>query len=237
MAENRKQEGSTTVKHQRFFGRRISRKLSDSKTILLKNALPDYAITTSSVKAFLINKKKDDNNIFWLEVGFGSGEHLINQAMKHPNVFFIGCDLYINGIVSLLRQILEKKINNIAIFTEDARELISRSPNSLFSKVFILFPDPWPKRRHFKRRLINQEFLDSLARVMEHGGMLYLCSDILSYIRWILYQVFRNSNFVWTIRRYNDWKKRVNNNSLTKYERKARDDSRAVFHLEFKCYK
>ena len=237
MIEKRKQGKSIAVKKQRFFGRRISRKLSNNKIILLKNSLPNYEITTRNIKSFLINKKNRGNDVFWLEIGFGSGEHLINQALKNPNIFFIGCDLYINGIVSLLNQILEKNINNIAIFTEDARELVNRSPKDLFSKVFILFPDPWPKKRHFKRRLINQEFLNSLSRVMEHDGILHICSDVLSYVRWILYQIAKNSNFIWIVRRSNDWPKKLNNHVLTKYEQKAKDNSRVIFNLEFMSYK
>ena len=116
MAKNIKQESFIANKSQRFFGRRISRKLSKQKKNLLNNSLPDYEITIKNLKIFLSEKRRRYDNKFWLEVGFGSGEHLVKQAMKHPDIFFIGCDPYINGIVSLLDKIIEKKLHNIGIF-------------------------------------------------------------------------------------------------------------------------
>jgi len=237
MAKNIKQESFIANKSQRFFGRRISRKLSKQKKNLLNNSLPDYEITIKNLKIFLSEKRRRYDNKFWLEVGFGSGEHLVKQAMKHPDIFFIGCDPYINGIVSLLDKIIEKKLHNIGIFAEDARELIRKSPNSLFSKVFILFPDPWPKKRHFKRRLINQDFLDSLFKAMENDGTLHICSDVLNYIRWTLYQVSKNSNFTWIINKSEDWKESADNRFFTKYAKKADLKKRTVFHIKLQPLK
>ncbi|MCE2716776.1 MAG: tRNA (guanosine(46)-N7)-methyltransferase TrmB [Pseudomonadota bacterium] len=164
---------------QTFYGRRQSRPLKDSQKNLLNTLY-------QNIKLDLENLPSSFPSDVLFEIGFGSGENLIHQAQKYPNILCIGCEPFINGVAALLNKIEEEKIENIKIFADDARLLLYALPNQLISKAFILFPDPWPKKRHHKRRIISMETLSLLRQKMQNGGQLTIATDHLGYLEWIL---------------------------------------------------
>jgi tRNA (guanine-N7-)-methyltransferase len=167
----------------------------------------------------------------WLEVGFGAGEHLAAQAERHREISFIGCEVFENGIVQMLRQMERLRLDNVRLFADDARLLMEALPSASVDRVFILFPDPWPKRRHAKRRILSRETLDALAVIMRDGAELRLATDDRNYLCWILEQVTDHSAFEWLARRPSDWRERPEDWPLTRYEKKARAAGRAPFFL------
>jgi tRNA (guanine-N7-)-methyltransferase len=121
----------------------------------------------------------------WLEIGFGYGEHLVGLAMRYPDVYFIGCEPFINGVATMLKQIDDNKVENIRIFHGDARLLIEKLPSASVDRLFILFPDPWPKSKHHKKRIITKESLKDFARIIKIGGKLDIATDHAHYGKWI----------------------------------------------------
>ncbi len=156
----------------------------------------------------------------WMEIGFGAGEHLLSQAVRHPTVGFIGCEPYLNGVAALLAATVDAG-NNIRIFADDARLLLPSLAPASIGRLFILFPDPWPKARHRHRRLVNAETVLAFSRILRPGGELRLASDHDGYIRWMLEHVTRDGDFMWMARRPADWRHRLADESPTRYEEKA----------------
>jgi tRNA (guanine-N7-)-methyltransferase len=169
--------------------------------------------------------------LVWLEIGFGAGEHLAAQAERHREIRFIGCEVFENGIIKMLAQIERRHLDNVRIFADDARLLIAALPPASVDRVFILFPDPWPKRRHAKRRIVSRETLDALAVIMRDGAELRLATDDCSCLCWILEQVTDHSAFEWLARRPSDWRRRSGDWPPTRYEEKALAARRAPFFL------
>ncbi len=158
----------------------------------------------------------------WLEIGFGGGEHLAAQAERRRDIDFIGCEVFENGIAKLLGEVECRHLANIRLFIDDARLLIGALPAASVERVFILFPDPWPKRRHHKRRIVSRETLDGLARIMSDGAELRLATDDPDYFSWMLECVTGHPAFVWLARRPGDWRERPPDWAPTRYEEKAR---------------
>jgi tRNA (guanine-N7-)-methyltransferase len=158
----------------------------------------------------------------WLEVGFGAGEHLAYQAKANPSIGMIGCEPFVNGIASLLSHLDEQHIENVRIFTDDARLLLSRLPEASVGRLFALFPDPWPKKRHHKRRLINVEIVQTLAHVLKDCAELRLATDQAEYARWILWHLNEHPAFTWMALGPDDWRARPLDWPVTRYEKKAR---------------
>jgi tRNA (guanine-N7-)-methyltransferase len=158
----------------------------------------------------------------WLEVGFGGGEHIATQAERHPDIGLIGCEVFENGIDKLLAQIECRQLRNIRIFADDARSLIAALPPASITRVFILFPDPWPKRRHHGRRIISCATLDPLAEIMTDGAELHLATDDSDYFSWMLQRVTEHKAFDWLARRPSDWRAPPQDWTPTRYEQKAR---------------
>jgi tRNA (guanine-N7-)-methyltransferase len=167
----------------------------------------------------------------WLEVGFGGGEHLARQAGNHREIGFLGCEVFENGIAKLLVEIDRGHLANIRIFADDARLLFAVLPAASVDRVFILFPDPWPKARHQKRRLISSETLDQLARIMPGGAELRLATDDADYLAWMLERVTGHPAFEWLARRPADWRERPADWPPSRYEEKARAAGRTPFFL------
>jgi tRNA (guanine-N7-)-methyltransferase len=158
----------------------------------------------------------------WLDIGFGGGEHLAQVAEQHPQTGFIGCEVFENGIVKLLAQIEQRRLDNIRIFPDDARLMIAALPPASVGRVFILFPDPWPKRRQHKRRIVSRATLDGLAKIMTDGAELRVATDDGDYLSWILERVTTHPVFEWRARRPADWRERPPDWPPTRYEAKAR---------------
>ncbi|MEM7617700.1 MAG: tRNA (guanosine(46)-N7)-methyltransferase TrmB, partial [Pseudomonadota bacterium] len=170
-------------KYLNSFARRQGRKLSNNKEFLLENKLSDYSINLNNLESLYDYYQ---NKSLSLEIGFGMGDFLGNIAAHYPNHYFIGCEPYINGVANLLEKIVAKKLNNIKIFSDDARLFLERLNNKInFEKIFILFPDPWPKKRHLKRRIVQEQLLNMLARNMLQAAELIIVTDDKNYAQHI----------------------------------------------------
>jgi tRNA (guanine-N7-)-methyltransferase len=157
----------------------------------------------------------------WLEVGFGAGEHLADQARAHPDTGFLACEPFLNGVARLLTAIDSGGIANIRIFRDDARLLLAALPEAGIDRAFVLFPDPWPKARHHKRRFISPATVAELARVLRDGAEFRVATDDAGYQAWILQHVLAAGPFQWTARRPADWRGRPADWPGTRYEAKA----------------
>jgi tRNA (guanine-N7-)-methyltransferase len=215
------------------YGRRRGRRLRTSQQALLETLLPALAIDKGSAPL-------DPRGLFasaprevWLEIGFGGGEHLAAQATAHPDIGFIGCEPFVNGVVSLLGHVKARDLRNVRLWASDARALIARLPDGAIGRAFILFPDPWPKARHHKRRLISPGFLAALARVLAPGAELRVATDDADYLAWILERLTAHPDFRWCARRAADWRTRPADWPPTRYEQKAVAAGRRPAYLRF----
>ena len=201
-----------------LYGRRKGPKLSAHQSGLLETLLPKFALN--------IEAGRDPRRYFdaavddvWLEIGFGAGEHLHWQAEHHPKIGMIGAEPFVNGVAKLLTKI-ESGARNIRIHMGDARDIIEALPDQSIGRVFILFPDPWPKTRHHKRRFVQTEMLDALARVMKPSAELRFATDDAPYLEWTLERLMAHPSFAWTAECANDWKYRTEDWPQTRYEAK-----------------
>jgi tRNA (guanine-N7-)-methyltransferase len=169
----------------------------------------------------------------WLEIGFGGGEHLAEQAERHPEIGIVGCEVFENGVAKLLGEIDRRRLGNIRLFTDDARRLVEALMPGSIGRVFILFPDPWPKQRHHKRRLVTPATLDRLAAIMPEAAELRLATDDAGYLGWLLEHVTAHPGFAWLARRPADWRERPPDWPPTRYEAKARAAGRTPVFLRF----
>jgi tRNA (guanine-N7-)-methyltransferase len=218
----------------RSFGRRRVRSLSPQQKVLWLEALPRHAVPNgdaplgnpANLFAPLVREVR-------LEIGFGGGEHLLWQAKHHPDVGFIGCEPFQNGVVKVLAAIERGKIANIRIHPGDARELLRRLPSSSIPTTYVLFPDPWPKKRHHKRRLISETTVAELARVMPLGGELRIATDVGDYARTILLLLQTEGSFHWGAQQPADWRQRPADWPSTRYEAKALKSGRRCYYFRF----
>jgi tRNA (guanine-N7-)-methyltransferase len=218
-----------------LFGRRRGRALRQGQEVLIRDFLPQIALTIP------VSGKLDPGSLFgtrarpiWVEIGFGGGEHLADQAERHPEMGFIGCEVFENGIAKLLARIKRSCIENIRIFTDDGRLLIAALPPASIDRVFILFPDPWPKRRHERRRIVSRGTLDALARIMTDGAELRLATDDSNLLSWMLERATDHPALVWLARRPCDWRRRLPDWPQTRYEEKAQAAGRPAIFLRFR---
>ncbi len=225
-----------TARRRTLYGRRLGRPLKQGREAALAEWLPKLAVAVPEQggldPARLFPQGIDD---LWLEVGFGSGEHLLAQAAAHPRTGIVGCEPFINGMAALLAEIAREpaRAANIRVLMDDARSLIAALPDASLGRVFVLFPDPWPKSRHHKRRFIGPENLDELARVMKDGAELRVASDHADYVAWTLDHLRGHPAFT-LIRPQSEWRKRPADWPETRYEAKARAQGRAPVFLAFR---
>lgn len=228
------------VRDVRSYGRRRGRKLSPRQRHLFDVLYPQHAAATIQAGELgLADGIAKVQRPVWLEIGFGGGEHMLWQADRNRDVTLIGCEPFIDGVVKVLSDMAERSdtarpLDNIYLFNDDARLLIRRLPDQCLARVFILFPDPWPKRRHAKRRLISPEFLSDLARVMQPDAELRVATDIDDYARTILLNVSASKQFAWPARRARDWTQRPADWPPTRYEAKAVREGRASSYFRFR---
>jgi tRNA (guanine-N7-)-methyltransferase len=168
-----------------------------------------------------------------LEIGFGGGEHLLAEARAHHDVGFIGCEPFVNGVAKALAGIEEGGLDNIRLRAGDAGALIAGLADGVLSRVAILYPDPWPKRRHNKRRLISEELILELARVLHRGAHVRFATDIDDYAGWALRRFLRSPDFVWLARCAEDWRRPWPDWPGTRYEAKAKREGRPSVYLTF----
>ena len=170
----------------------------------------------------------------WLEVGFGGGEHLAWQAAQNPSVGFIGAEPFVNGVAKLVSLVDDQSLKNVRIHFGDARPMIEALKDASLSRIFVLHPDPWPKARHHKRRMISPWFFAEAARLLKPGGMLRVASDIPDYVAWTLMHAQNAEHFRWTARRAEDWFVRPDDWPQTRYEAKALKEGRNPAYLIFR---
>jgi tRNA (guanine-N7-)-methyltransferase len=209
--------------------------LSERKDRLLNELLPTLGLPLAepapSPLTSLFAQPVDE---VWLEIGFGSGEHLVWQAEQHPEFGFIGCEPFINGVASLLGKIETLGLNTIRIHDGDARDVLAWLPPNSISRIFILFPDPWPKKRHQKRRLVSPDAVADFARVLRQGAELRFASDSGDYAGEALLTIPASRAFAWTAERPKDWRVRPFDWPETRYERKALSEGRKPAYLSFR---
>ena len=173
-----------------------------------------------------------DGRDVWLEIGFGGGEHMVHQAALSPKVGIIGCEPYINGVAMLLGKIREAECDNIRIHPGDVRDLFDVLPDASIAKAFLLYPDPWPKKRHHRRRFVTREYLEPLSRVLQQGAEFRVATDIPDYVRQALEEVPRHG-FSWAAERPQDWRVAWPDWTRTRYEAKALREGRVPHYLTF----
>jgi len=169
----------------------------------------------------------------WLEIGFGGGEHLVHQAARNPDVGIIGCEIYLNGVAMLLGKIRAAGVENLAVFPGDVRDLFDVLPAASITKTFLNYPDPWPKKRHHRRRFVTREHLEPLAGVMAQGAELRVATDIADYVRQTLLEVPK-SGFEWLAETPVDWREAWPDWCSTRYEKKALRQGRVPHYLTFR---
>lgn len=213
-----------------FFGRRKGKRLRAGQDDLVQNLLPSLRVTPGRSPAETFGSADRET---WLEIGFGGGEHLAAQARAHGDVNFIGCEPFVNGMAKLLAVVDHEKLGNVRVWDEDVTDLLPTLPDACLDRVYILYPDPWPKRRQRKRRLVSDETLCQLARVMRKGAELRFASDIDNYIGWVLARALRSPDFRWTAERADDWRRPYEGWPGTRYEAKAIREGRVPSYLTF----
>jgi tRNA (guanine-N7-)-methyltransferase len=169
----------------------------------------------------------------WLEIGFGGGEHLVWQARHHPDIGFIGCEPFEDGVVKLLSAIELEGLKNVRVCADDARPLLRLLPEASIGRAFILFPDPWPKKRHHKRRLVSTTTLADLARIMRAGAELRIATDVGAYASAILRAALASRSFHWMATGPQDWRERTPDWPQTRYEQKAAAEGRRCYYFRF----
>lgn len=233
------------ARRRTLHGRRRGKKLRAGQQSLLDTllprlevALPAEPIVTPDNEVAESGAKIDLAQLFggtlpadgvWLEVGFGAGEHVVWQAEQHPNAGLIGCEPYINGVAKCLAHIERTGVSNIRLFTDDARFVMQALPPQSLSRAFVLFPDPWPKTRHHKRRFVQRANLDVLARLMKPGAELRLATDDPSYLPWMVEHACLHGDFEWLAESPSDWRGRPADWPGTRYEQKMLAGHKPVF--------
>jgi tRNA (guanine-N7-)-methyltransferase len=171
---------------------------------------------------------------FRIEIGFGGGEHLMAEAAREPDTGFIGVEPFINGMAKAVTAIVDGKLDNVRLFGHDASVLLDRLPPASIDQVDLLYPDPWPKKRHWKRRFVSVANLDRLARVIKPGGLFCFASDIPAYVEWTLAHFVADARFQWTAERADDWTRPLSGWPGTRYEAKAVRAGRTPTYLAFR---
>ncbi len=224
--------------HRNFYGRLKGKSLKKSQKQYLDE---DLAALSPGAVGWGENPDRDpidtnalfDDRSVWLEIGFGGGEHMVHQAASNPDVGVIGAEPYINGVAMLLGKIRRAGVSNLRVHPGDARDLMDVLPNGSISRSFLLYPDPWPKKRHHRRRFVTPEHLEPLHRVMQQGAILRVATDIPDYVRQTLEEVPK-AGFEWLAERPADWREPWDDWISTRYEQKALREGRVPHYLTFR---
>ncbi len=224
-----------TQTRRAFFGRRKGHPLRPHQAALMEGLLPRLAIDLAAPPpaplAALFPRPVD---AVGLEIGFGGGEHLAAQAAALPRMGFIGCEPFANGMAKALALIEAQRLDNIRLHFGDASDLLAWLPAGALARVDLLYPDPWPKRRHWKRRFVQEASALELARVLRPGGEFRFVTDWPDYAQWTLARLVRSPHFAWTAERADDWRKPWPGFTATRYEVKAKQAGRAPCYLVFR---
>ena len=221
-----------------FYGRRRGKGLRDTQKAYLDEDLARLSPGPVSWEENPERHPLDIASLFggreiWVEIGFGGGEHMVHQARLHPEAGLIGCEPFINGVAMLLAKIREAGVSNLAVHPGDARDLFDVLPQASVFKAFLLYPDPWPKKKHHRRRFVTAEHLEPLARVLKPGGEFRVATDIPDYVRQTLEEVPK-AGFDWTAEGPEDWRHPWEGWISTRYEQKAFREGRRPHYLTFR---
>ncbi|MDF1610219.1 tRNA (guanine(46)-N(7))-methyltransferase TrmB [Hoeflea sp. YIM 152468] len=217
-----------------FYGRRKGKPLRAAQAEALAALLPAFKLDLSS-------PPPDPLSSLWqspvseirLEIGFGGGEHLLHRACHAPEVGFIGVEPFVNSMAKLLAGLESQGLENIRLYDDDATRVLDWLPEACLDRIDLLYPDPWPKKKHWKRRFVSRLNLDRFARVLKPGGRFGFASDIDSYVNWTLAHMAAHSGFDWTARKASDWREPWSGWPGTRYEAKAIREGRKPCYLEF----
>lgn len=224
-----------TVPDERFYGRRKGKPLKPKMADLLETLYPSLRVTCPPEGEVF-----DPRDLFpgkaetWMEIGFGGGEHLAHQADTHRDTGILGAEPFLNGIAKLLREVEARSLDNVRIYGDDVRPLLDRMPDACLDKLFLLFPDPWPKARHWKRRFMNTWNLDVLARVLKDDAEFRVASDDPTYQSWSMRVGPVHPCFEWQVSGPEDWRVRWPDAVESRYEAKARRCGRTPVYLTFR---
>jgi tRNA (guanine-N7-)-methyltransferase len=221
-----------------FYGRFKGKTLRPTQIEYLQNDLDALSPGPISVEENPDRTALDMSAIFdgkpvWLEIGFGGGEHLVHQATQNPDVGIIGCEPFINGVAMLLGKIRDADARNIRVYPGDARHLFDVVPEGSIDRAFLLYPDPWPKKRHHRRRFVTAEHLEPLARVLKKDAIFRVATDIPDYVRQTLQEVPK-AGFEWLAEGPEDWRTPWCDWISTRYEQKALREGRTPHYLTFR---
>jgi len=212
-----------------FFGRRKGKALRKHQSELVDVLLPHLAIDPAAP----LLKMHEGAHQRILEIGFGGGEHLIREALAHPHAAFIGVEPFVNGMAKALAEIERKNIGNVSLHFGDAADVLDGFAPEALDIVYLLYPDPWPKTRHHKRRFIQDWTLAKIAKILKKGGEFRFATDIPDYAAWTLAHVLRSPDFTFAARRASDWKEPWEGWQSTRYELKALREGRTPCYLTF----
>ena len=227
--------------HRKIFGRRRGRRLGSRQLFNFTERALEYQIPgvcqaenpgRSPIGLADCGVRQGDQPV-WLEIGFGYGEHLSHLARAYPDVGFIGCEHYVNGVAKLVGELFESGIGNVRVHVGDVRDLLEVLPGESIDRAYLLYPDPWPKRRHFSRRFVTPQYLDLLDRALKSGAELRIATDIGSFVAQALEQMLFRMKYEWPACSPNDWRERWTESMSTRYEQKARREARVPTYLTF----
>ncbi len=229
----------TATSHPRkFYGRKQGHKLNAYQEDLLSSRLPDFQIEAGHATgpidlAHCFDAQPRAAQAFALEIGFGGGEHMLARAGQNPDIGYLGCEVYRNGVAKLLRGIEMHQLHNIRIYPDDARDILERLPDHSFAAIYLLYPDPWPKARHHKRRFVSPENLDHICRLLRPDGLFYFASDIADYVSWTLAHIRLHGGLQFIAQTADDWRRPYADWPGTRYEAKALAAGRVPSYLSF----
>jgi tRNA (guanine-N7-)-methyltransferase len=216
-----------------FFGRRRGKQLRAGRAGVVAEALPRLAVDPEALPADLTALFEAPVSEVRLEIGFGGAEHLLHRAQERPDAGFIGVEPFVDGMAKGVAGVERLGLKNVRLFADDAVLLLDVLPEASLSGVDLLYPDPWPKTRHWKRRFVSDRNLARLARVMRAGALFRFASDIESYVAWTLAHVRRSPDFEWTAERAAHWRAPWPGWPGTRYEAKAIREGRRGTYLTF----
>lgn len=217
----------------KIYGRRQDKPLKPRQERLMRELLPRVAAPDPAAGPLDLGAIFPQADDIELEIGFGGGEHLAYQAAQRPGAGFIGAEPFVNGVAKLLVRIEDEGLDNVRVHFGDARPLMEALPDASLSRLYVLHPDPWPKKRHFKRRMISPWFFEEAARLVRPGGELRVASDVPDYVRWTLMHARNAPSFRWLAERAADWRDPPQDWPKTRYEAKGRDQGRPPAYLRF----
>lgn len=218
-----------------FFGRRKGKALRVNQVRLMDQTLSALKLDLSKpAPASLATLFPVPVEKIRLESGFGGGEHLIHRALENPETGFIGVEPFVNSMAKLLARVEEQGIRNIRVFDDDATLVLDWLPEASIDQMDLLYPDPWPKKRHWKRRFVSDVNVERFHRVIKPDGQFCFASDIDTYVNWTLEHFERHTGFEWTARNASDWLTPFANWPGTRYEAKARREGRSSAYLTFR---